>query len=422
MNIKSKFIEITPRVPGVLYEPEKKEDKSKIGILIMHSDENYLAFPTGYEMAQRGYHVLCANVKSKEGMFWSQMDKMEDVRDAIIAFKNMNGIRTIILMGHSGGGTLMSAYQNLAENGVSNFQNEDKIFPYPIGELDYPKADGIMLLDSNWGNAAMQLFSLDPAVINEFSGKEINPRIDLFNPINGFDPKGSVFNEEFIRKFQMAQGKRNNDILKYALERLEAIEKGRGNYEDDEPFIIPGAAQGFRNNKLFAQDIRLMSHTQDQHKLLHAKGYISYEVVNSVRHPENPISFTGNLHEGARIMTVKNYLSSYAVRVKENYGYDEDSVWGIDWDSTYNCPPGNVQKIRVPTLVMGMTAGWEYLASETIFNMSGSEDKDIAFVEGATHKFTPAKECELVPGQYGDTMETIHNYIDDWLSKPGRFL
>lgn len=102
------------------------------------------------------------------------------------------------------------------------------------------------------------------------------------------------------------------------------------------------------------------------------------------------------------------------------WGYGEDSVWGIDWDSTYCCPPGNVQHIRVPSLFMGMTAGWEFLAAETIYEMSASRDKHVAFVEGANHKFHTAHHCEAFKGQFGDTMETLHDYVAKWLSE-GRF-
>ena len=76
--------------------------------------------------------------------------------------------------------------------------------------------------------------------------------------------------------------------------------------------------------------------------------------------------------------------------------------------------------IKVPTLVMGMTAGWEYLASETIYRMAASEDKTIAFVEGATHKFSPARHMEQFDGQYGDTVKTLHDFVDEWLMA-GRF-
>lgn len=419
-SITSRFMRVAPRIPGVLYEPVNCDTISSVAILVMHSDEDYLDSPTGPELAKRGFRVLCANVMSKEGIFFNQPVKMNAVKSAVLYLRQLEGVEKIVLMGHSGGATLMTAYQAIAENGVSIFQGVEKIYPHPdCGIL--PPADGVMLLDANWGNAAMQLFSLDPAVTDETGGMKLDPALNLFLPENGFDPNGSTFSEEFIHRFQKAQGERNNQLLSFAQSRLSAIESGAGNYADDEPLTIPGANQVFMNNKLYAQDIRLMSHTKDEHFLIHADGSITTQIVPSVRGPENPDCLTASLLEGGRMMTVRNYLSSYAVRTTPVFGYNEDSVWGIDWDSTYNCPPGNVKHIHVPMLIMGMTAGWEYLASETIYNMSASKDKHIAFVEGATHKFHTAKHCENYPGQYGDTMKTLHDYIAQWLSEPSRF-
>jgi hypothetical protein len=71
---------------------------------------------------------------------------------------------------------------------------------------------------------------------------------------------------------------------------------------------------------------------------------------------------------------------------------------------------------------MGMTGNWEYLASETIYENSQSMDKTIIFVEGASHLFTTAKECEKYPGQFGDTQKLTYDYIDKWLSQKGRFI
>lgn len=419
-RITSHFLRVAPRIPGVLYEPVDCDAVSNVAVLVMHSDEDYLDSPTGPELAKRGFRVLCANVMVKEGLFFNQNTKMNAVKAAVEYLRKLEGVEKIVLMGHSGGATLMTAYQAIAENGVAIFHGDEKIYPHPDCD-ELPPADGVMLLDANWGNAAMQLFSLDPAVTDECSGMELDPAVNLFLPENGFNPNGSTFSDAFIRRFQKAQGDRNNRLLAFAQERLAAIESGKGNYTDDEPLTIPGANQVFMNNKLYAQDIRLMAHTKDKHPLIHADGSVTNQVVPSVRGPENPDCLTGSLLEGGRMMTVRNYLSSYAVRTLPEYGYNEDSVWGIDWDSTYNCPPGNVKHIHVPMLVMGMTAGWEYLASETIYNMAASKDKHIAFVEGATHKFHTAKHCESYPGQYGDTMKNLHDYIARWLSEPNRF-
>lgn len=419
-RVTQTFVRLAERVPGVLYGPEDGSDRSRIAVLVMHSDEDYLTCPTGEELAKRGFMVLCANVMVKEGLFFDQPQKMKAVKAAVEYLRGCPGVEKVVLMGHSGGATLMTAYQCIAENGVQVFQGPEKLLPHPDCE-PLPPADGIMLFDANWGNAAMQLFSLDPAVMDERGGRTLSPELNLFLPENGFDPAGSTFSDEFIRRFQKAQGERNNRILDYALERLRAIGRGEGLYTDDEPLVIPGADQNFLNNKLYAQDIRLMSHTKKPHPLIHADGSVTTEIVRSVRTPENPVCLTGSLDEGGRIMTVRNYLSSYAVRTLDDYGYGEDSVWGVDWASSYCCPPGNVAKIRVPLLVMGMTAGWEFLASETIYSMAASEDKSIAFVEGANHKFYPAKHCETFPGQFGDTMATLHDYAALWLSSAARF-
>lgn len=413
-EIRSSFLRLGRRSPGVWYEPADRDGERLTTVLVMHSDEDYLTFPTGAELAKRGFRVLCANVQVKEGLFFSQIEKMQAVKAAMEFLRERPDVGKIVLMGHSGGATLLSAYQALAENGPEVFRGERMIYPYP-DNTPLPPADGMMLLDANWGNAAMQLFSLDPAVTDEASGMQLDPGYNLFDRVNGFHAEGSTFSEDFIRRFQKKQGERNNAILHYALSRLKFIQQGEGDYSDDEPLVIPGANQVFFNNKLYAQDIRLMSHTKAPHLLLHGDGSRTTQIVRSVRRPENPQSLTHSLIEGGRIMTVKNYLSSYAVRTLPEYGYNDCEVWGIDWDSSYACPPGNVQHVRVPLLVMGMTAGWEYLASETIYNMAASPDKTIAFVEGADHKFRTAHRCEDTPGQFGDTMRTLHDYVAQWL-------
>jgi pimeloyl-ACP methyl ester carboxylesterase len=419
MAIKESFIRLGLRIPSVLYEAEVLTEKSRIAIIVMHSDEDYLTFQFGPEMAKRGYRVLCANVANRSN---SLDQKMLNLKLAVRKLREYADVAKVVFMGHSGGGTLMTAYQNIAENGVKTFQGPEKLVKCSDDLANLPPADGIMLLDSNFGIAAMSLFSLDPAIINEDGGLMLNQELNLFNPANGFNPEGSVYSAQFINVFQKAQGERNNRLIEAALEKLALIEGGKGKYTDDEPFIIPGAEQGFFNNKLYAQDVRLMSHTKREWPLLKGDGSTSIEIVRSVRKPENQESFTGSYNKGALITTVRNYLNSYAVRTLDNYGYNEDSVYGIDWASSYNCPPGNIRKVTVPLLIMGMTGNWEYLASETIYENAISNDKTLVFVEGASHLFTTAAHCEKSPGEFGDTQKTTYDYVDKWLSQNNRFI
>ncbi len=421
--VKSSYVVVEKKgtwqgVQSLLFEPLKPGEKSQIAVIIMHSDGDHLAPRAGSELAKRGYRALGAAVSERDNPL---DEKLLDVKACSDYLRQIPGVRRVITLGHSGGATLMSAYQNAAENGVQTFQGPEKLIKCSdLGEL--PPADGVMLLDSNYGNGAMTLLSLDPAVTSEDSVQNLDPELDLFNPANGFDPKGSTYSDEFIRKYQKAQGERNNRLIDAALERLHAIESGKGKYTDDEPFIVPAGAQNSYNNRLFPQDIRLMSRTRKAWPLLHADGSITTQIISCVRRAKNDKSFTDSYRLGAIKSTVRTYLNSSAVRTTVNFGYNEDSIYGIDWLSSYNCTPGNMMDVSAPLLVMGMTGGYEFLAAEIIHeNTPKIVDKTIAFVEGASHVFFPAKDSEAYPGQFGDTVKTIFDYVDKWLMQKGRF-
>ncbi len=416
-DIKSTFVRPGRGVPGVLYEPVSSGIKSAIGVFVMHPGSDYLQFHAGPELSKRGYTVLCANNTTDD-----YEEKVLAVKSGVEFLRNYHGIRKVILFGHSGGSGLMTTYQNIAENGVKASQGPEKIYPFSDKLADLPPADGIMLIDPNWGDGAMMLFSLDPAIVDEEKALELNQELNLFNAQNGFTPQGATYTDKFIGKFQMEQGKRNNRLIGKAQERLEAINSGKGMFNDDEPFVVPGAASNLTNNKLFPQDIRLMSHTRDSWPLLHPDGTITTEVIYSVRVPKNLSNIsTPSLNGGALNTTVRKFLKQYAISVTENYGFDEHSVYGIDWSSSNTCPPGNVMGIGVPILTMGMTGSWEYLSAETIYLHAKSTDKTIAFVKGATHGLSTCKECETTPGQFGDTLKTLFDYMDRWLIKKERF-
>lgn len=420
----TRFVPLGRGEPGVLYEPAVIGPKAETAIFVMHSSVDYLSFSACTELSARGYRVLCANNStSKSGVSNDGiLDQVLIEAGAGVAWlRKLPGVHHVVLLGHSGGGTVMSAYQFVAEGGVKACQAADKIWKCPDSLANLPPADGVMLIDSNWGLAEMTLFSIDPAVQDEAAGTSLDPKLDMFDPANGFKPTGSSYSPAFVTAFQTAEGKRNNALIAKAEGKLAEILAGKGPYRDDAPFVVPGASLLGGNNKLFSQDVRLMSHTKKPWPLLHADGSVTTGIVRTVRVPENTRNLSPFLIQGALKTTARNYLDSYAIRVRPDFHYDEDSVQGVEWTSSYASPPGNVQGIGAPLLVMGMTAHWEFLASETIYELARSRDKTIAFVEGATHLYETCHECERRPGEFGDTRKTTYDYIDGWLSKPGRF-
>ena len=403
---------------GIFYEPEIPTDKSHIGIVILHADADYSTWNICGEMAKRGYRTLGSSVTDRS----STLDeKLLDIKRCVEFLRAVPDITRVILMGHSGGATLMTAYQRAAENGIASLQGDDMLIKLSL-KTELPAADGLMTLDSNWGNGSMTLFSIDPAVTDDSNGILQDSDYDYFTVESGYAGKDTRYTPTFLRKYFQAQARRNNAIVEKALARLKAIESGTGNYVDDEPFCIAGASQVHPCNRLFPQDTHLLSHTKEKHDLIHKDGSITNEVVYSLRGSHVDHSPTSIFALGTAAGTVRTYLTEHAVFAAEDYSLNEDGVTGVDCDRTYNCPPGNVKHITAPLLCMGMTGSYEYLAAEVIYNNSASTDKTIAFVEGATHNFTPNTEAETYPGQFGDTEKLLFDYVDRWLSKKGRFI
>ena len=423
-EVQTRYVKLAPGVPGVLYEPAASAKKG-IGIFVMHANNDYLAFPPCTQLSERGYTVLCANNSTNKinAVDEGQLDRvLAEAKEGVAWLRKQPGIAKVVLFGHSGGATVMSAYQMIAENGVAACQQPVRLSRCPDSLAGLPAADGVMLIDSNWGQAGMVLLSLDASILDEGDGKRTDPSLDIYAPANGWSKDGAHYAPAFLARYQKAQAARNNRLIDAALARVAAIDAGKGMFLDDEPFTVPGASFLGYYNRLFPQDTSLMAHTRKAWPLLKGDGSEVTQIVSSVRPASGATPPAGYYQRGALRTSVRNFLSTYAVRAKPDFGYDADMMRGIDWDSSYAVTPGNAGHFKAPLLTMGMTGSYEYIAAETIHDRSPSPDKTIAFVEGATHNFEPCVKCEKTPGQYGDTMKRLFDYIDRWLGKPGRFL
>lgn len=412
-EIRRAYKKFDNRVPCMLYQPVLAVEKSKVAVILEHSDDDYFDFVPAKELAKRGYSCFVSNVTDPKE---SLDKKIEELSCVVCYAKNYPGIEKVILLGHSGGATLMSAYQSIAENGPDIFRDEKKIIKLDDMEEKTP-ADGVMFLDANFGNGVMSLLSLDPSIVDDRDGIRRNSKLDLFNPENGYDEKECHFSEDFINEYKKGQAKRMNRLIEYARERVLQIESGRGQFVDDEPMLIAGGTQFAPCNKIINQVPKFFSHTKEKWDLIQKNGEIENRIVNSVRVARPGALTSERYHFGALQTTVKCFLKSSAVRALDDFGYDESTLRGIDWESSYCCTTGNVAYIKKPMLIMGMTGSYEYIASEHIYKRAvKAEDKTIAFVHGASHNFVPATECENEPGEFGDTVKNCFDYVDKWLS------
>ena len=420
MAVEKIPLALSQTVQAMLWRPASASDRKPVALLLTHESADFTNASSCGDFASRGFQALCMNgrfLNQQGSVIWD--DLMLDVKTGVQYLRKQSEIKAVFLVGHSGGGAIMSYYQNVAENGVKVCQDPRRIVPCSDQLANLPKADGVILLDPIPGLAFSTLTQTDGAVIKEdqfgqITPSMVDPSLDMFSPANGYDAKKPTFSADFVKRFYAAEGARYNRLVSLAQSRMDAIKAGKGSFPDDEPFIINRS-----NARLWVPDVEILARTQAPHTIVGPGGSQRQEIAKSLR----PVgtSARGNqsnlLYASTRTgMTVRSFLSTYAIRTTPDYQITADNVIGVDWQSTNTSLVANAGGIKSPLLALSMTGHYWLVTTEIAFNASPSADKTLAYIEGAAHGLSTCKECETTPGQFGDTEKTLMDYIAKWLT------
>jgi hypothetical protein len=398
---------------GALYKPDSGPAPS-IGIVVMHREANYMNNIACREFSRRGFMVLCMNSRFENNEALVDWELIPlDVAQGVNHLKNTQQMSRVILYGNSGGGVTMSFYQAVAENGPSVCQGPNKLVQCGNNLAGLPHADGIILSDGHPGNPILRLRSINPAITNEKRPADLDPRLDPFNPSNGYNPDGpSQYSDAFKDRYFKAQAERMNRLIDDALELLQRIEEGKHTYTDDAPFNIPK----FDGARLLSLDPSIRHTTLFPEKLLKDDGSIVIQIIESIA-PSRPELREANqtFSEGAREgLTVRSFLSSNAIRA--NNSMDEQQ---IDLCSSNNSTPCMLQNVTVPLLAAANQASFQNLIQEVEINYlnAKSADKDFIVVEGATTGVTPCTNCPLPASAYSNVTKNFFDYAAQWINE-----
>ncbi|MCS0631155.1 hypothetical protein NX786_17620 [Telluria mixta] len=412
---RTTFVRLADNANAIVIEPAVPNPaKRRIGLLVTHPDRiNNFNYFTGLALPAYGYTVMILNYYGPEQTY---DEFIAPIAAAIRALKALPGVQKVVMVGHSTGGPEMTYYQDIAENGPAACREPQRIYKCRAGDLaGLPRADGVVLLDSNSG-APERTMALNPAV-DPHHPRRRDAALDMFDPKNGFDPatKGATYRPEFLARFFAAQSKRANELIDEALGRLRKIENGEGEFIDDEPFVVAGASLYVNGARPELADLRLLSRTHSSHLLLKADGSTPVQVIPLVMEPRAAPQDENKLFQTTLNVTVRHYLSFQGLRTDPGYALTENDIIGVQWRSTPNSIQGNLEGIRVPTLVMAATCSPHLVLNEIAYDHAAAGDKAFVGVEGANHGFLPCRP------EYGGTFGKTFDFVDKWLSKPGRF-
>jgi pimeloyl-ACP methyl ester carboxylesterase len=264
----------------------------------------------------------------------------------------------VVILGNSGGGSLMAAYQSQA---LKPTLRPTPGISLPEALHDLEPADLYVSLNSHPGRPEVYTAWLDPSVTDEADPVRTDPELDMYNERNGPPYEG-----EFVERYRAAQRERNRRITAWALAELERLnEQGTS----DRVFPI---------YRVWA-DLRFMDP----------------EIDPSDRPPRtcyagDPARANRSALGLGRTSTLRTWLS----------------MWSLDHSQCRGRP--HLEKLEVPALVVQSLGDVGVFPSDAreIHDAIASSDKTLELIRGAHYLETPddarTHAADLIAGWLAD--------------------
>lgn len=187
--------------------------------------EHYLA---SY-LAERGFGFLGWNTRFRGDEAHFLLDHaLAEIGVGVRWLRDQAGAGQVALLGNSGGGSLMAAYQSQAIQ--PNVRPAPGMRPLTAIE-DLPPGDLFVALAAHAGRPEVLTAWLDPSVTDEGDPLSADPALDPYDPRNG-----PPYDVDFQRRYRAAQRDRNERITSWAVDQLARMV---GTRCQDQLFTIP---------------------------------------------------------------------------------------------------------------------------------------------------------------------------------------
>ncbi len=202
--------------------------KPKVAMIATHYQIDFSEHYLADYMATRGIGFLGWNTRFRGFESNFLLDHaLVDIGVGVRWLREVQGIETVILLGNSGGGSLMAAYQSQAVE--PNVTPLNGMRP-AAGLTELTAADGYVATAAHPGRPEVLTAWMDAAVVDENDPVATDPELDLFDGRNG-----PPYSAEFISRYRSAQSARNHAITDWAETEFKRV---RAAGFSDRPFNV----------------------------------------------------------------------------------------------------------------------------------------------------------------------------------------
>ncbi|MBV9091856.1 MAG: alpha/beta hydrolase [Mycobacteriaceae bacterium] len=202
--------------------------KPKVAMIAAHYQIDFSEHYLADYMATRGIGFLGWNTRFRGFESSFLLDHaLVDIGVGVRWLREAQGVETVVLLGNSGGGSLMAAYQSQA--GQPNVVPLAGMRP-AAGLNDLAPADGYVASAAHPGRPDVLTAWMDAAVVDENDPVATDADLDIFDERNG-----PPFSADFFGRYRSAQVARNHAITDWAETELKRV---RAAGFSDRPFTV----------------------------------------------------------------------------------------------------------------------------------------------------------------------------------------
>lgn len=211
-----------PRIYGRWEDPEPAR---RVAYLVIHPTNNFMGHYLLEPLRQRGRAILALNTRYLGNDSMLLMERAIQDLGAGVRFLRQQGFHKVVLIGNSGGGSLVSFYQQQAERlTISTTPDGRRIDLHPD---DFPPADAVALLCAHLGRARTLADMIDPAVLDEHDPAKTDPDFDMFDVRHG-----PPYDEDWLIRYRTAQQARVRRIAQCAVNAIASFDTDPSNVND----------------------------------------------------------------------------------------------------------------------------------------------------------------------------------------------